>query len=201
MFQNSEMARDWGRRASGRLLLAFRFIDRLHRRPSVCRARNGRGERYYGLKIRPHSHRQITFYLGQLTTAEHQLLCRHILHRWPAGEYRARLKETSGLRQEYQNNALSLAAQCGYRFRSCTVYRCRPNRPIGADSLRRLLAVLRQIRELDGQREAQHKVLLAYLSPHGQRRTCGTLRRISRAMRATDASIRKLGRVLEKEFL
>jgi hypothetical protein len=68
----------------------------------------------------------------------------------------------------------------------------------GLGELRRLMV---EIHEIDGQRWALQRDSMPYLSLRGQRRTCGTLRRISLAMRATDESIRKLGRVLEKEFI
>ena len=59
-----------------------------------------------------------------------------------------------------------------------------------------LVRVLREVRAIDRQLVELHTKRLPRISARDQRRTCATLRDLHRAIRATDASIGKLERVL-----
>ena len=59
--------------------------------------------------------------------------------------------------------------------------------------------MLREVGAIDRQLVKMNTALLSYSSARDQRRTCATLRDLHRAIRATDAAIRKLERIMERE--
>ncbi len=195
------LAPEWLRTGSGQLLTAIALSDRLPYRPSLYLDRSIRGKPYFKLQFRIRPRQRRTYYIGGLTKSERQLLGQHIANRWSTAQHATRIQDLTSLRQAAHDRAVLVAARTGYHFLGHRLFRCGSVTVVDQASLGELRRLMVEIRELDGQRWAQHKVLLAYLSPHGQSRNCMTLRRISRAMRATDESIRKLGRVLEKEFV
>ena len=67
-----------------------------------------------------------------------------------------------------------------------------------AGGLRELVRMLREVGAIDQQLVELHTTRLPRISARDQRRTCATLRGLRRAIRATDAAIRKLERVLKE---
>ena len=194
-------APEWLRTGSGRLLTALALSDRLPYRPSLYLDRSIRGRLYFKLQFRIRPRQRRTYYIGWLTKSERQLLGQHIADRWPTAQQATRINDLNRLRQAAHDRAVLVAARTGYHFLGHRLFRCGSVTVVDQAGLGELRRLMVEIHEIDGQRWALQRDSMPYLSLRGQRRTCGTLRRISLAMRATDESIRKLGRVLEKEFI
>ncbi len=186
------------RKESCRFLLACSLIERAKQRVSIYQDRSVSGCAYFKIRYRPCSRRLGTFYLGQLSPAEHLLLTNLITTRWPDAQHATRIKDLTGIRQEYRDTAVEVAARTGFHFLGNRLFRRNSVAVVDQTNLRELRQMMLKIRDIDWQSWALQRTRLPRLSPRRQRRTCATVRRLSRAIRATDSSIQKLERVIER---
>jgi len=102
------------RQIPDRVLVAYKIISILPRRPVIGIGRNSRGHQYHRMQCGDQS-----LYLGPLDDFSYQLLDNHIAQRWPEKQIRC----LTNLRKELRQKATGLAVLLGFRFRGHEIRR------------------------------------------------------------------------------
>ncbi len=212
------------RRVSTRTLLALDRIQCCETAPIVSHGRSGHGAEYMQLWTRQPGGRWESVYLGRIGLSEERLLRDRVALRsaMSMATYHRAVRLLRERRRCLRQQALELAACCGFRFWGWRLHQAARAPDIGPDSghewpsgesahtqssLDHLASRARLLRNLEALREVTAGLKTLYLArlggyagcdarsaPRWYRRTLSALRATCSAQANTEASIRRLGK-------